>query len=227
MLTFKTRCWLCQLPLNIAAHGICSLCLAGLARRETLCPRCGLPSALSTIPCGRCQQKPPPWQQMVLVTDYRPPLSTLTRRLKYHGMWQLAPALSRLLLLSYLQARRERGMPAPDRVVIVPLHHRRQWQRGFNQADLLARPLARWLGKPYSPTLLHRIKATPAQQTLSAAARKRNLRRAFACTRRLEGETLLLVDDVITTGSTLTEVSRQLLAAGAACIQTLCLCRTL
>lgn len=227
MLTPGVRCWLCQLPLKIAAHGICSICCRTLLRPAALCPRCGLPAALPSIPCGRCQQKPPPWRQMIAVTDYRPPLSTLVQRLKYQGMWQLAPALARLMLLRYLQARRERGLSAAHRVVAVPLHHRRQWRRGFNQTQLLARPLARWLSCRTTAGLLRRVKNTPAQQTLTAGARRRNLRNAFVCTERLDGETILLLDDVITTGSTVAEISRLLLDAGAASVQVICLCRTL
>lgn len=227
MITPGARCWLCQLPLKIAAHGICSLCCRDVLRRAALCPRCGLPSAFSATPCGRCQQKPPPWQQMIQAADYRPPLSTLVQRLKYQGMWQLAPALARLMLLCYLRARRERGLPFPHRVVAVPLHARRQWRRGFNQTQILARPLARWLKCEASATLLRRVCNTPAQQTLSAGARRRNLRNAFVCTQRLDGETILLLDDVVTTGSTVAEISRLLLSAGAASVQVICLCRTL
>lgn len=99
--------------------------------------------------------------------------------------------------------------------------------KGFNQSDRLAKPLARWLQCPYSPELLKRTRNTRPQQSLSAVRRRRNLRNAFTCQQNPSGKHILLVDDVFTTGSTIGEVSRLLIAQGAKSIQVVCLCRTL
>ena len=84
MLTAHSLCWLCQMPLAIASWGICSRCASALLASEPLCPQCGLPAQSSTLPCGRCLQKPPPWQRLVTVNDYRPPLSGLIHQLKFN-----------------------------------------------------------------------------------------------------------------------------------------------
>ena len=119
MLTVPGLCWLCRMP--------------------------GLPATHSHLPCGRCLQKPPPWQRLVTVADYAPPLSLLIHQLKFSRRSEIASALSRLLLLEVLHARRTTGLQLPDRIISVPLWQRRHWRRGFNQSDLLCQPLSRWL----------------------------------------------------------------------------------
>ena len=227
MFNLSAHCWICQLPLVMPTQGICSFCSAACLLKPRVCPCCGLPSEHTTRACGRCIQKAPYWQQLIFVSDYQPPLRQLVHRLKYQGKWQIASALSRLMLLSYLYARRTRQLPKPDLITVVPLHHQRQWRRGFNQSDRLARPLARWLECAYFPDVITRTRKTKPQQSLNAIQRRRNLRNAFSCQQNLSGKHVLVVDDVLTTGSTMGEVSRLLLAQGAKSIQVVCLCRTL
>jgi ComF family protein len=101
--------------------------------------------------------------------------------------------------------------------VPVPLHWRRHWSRGYNQSAALAREIAAALGVEFAPGLLRRIRHTPQQSQPSAAARRENVKGAFRvqCSARLGGRTILLVDDVMTTGSTLAEASKTLKNAGA------------
>ncbi|BEH71065.1 hypothetical protein ETAR_01780 [Edwardsiella tarda] len=131
------------------------------------------------------------------------------------------------MLLSYLQARRHIPSMRPDLLLAVPLHRRRHWRRGYNQSAELARPLAHWLQADYRPHWLRRVRSTPPQQGLSAAERRRNLRGAFTCHPALTGRRVLLVDDVVTTGSTLSEISQRLIAQGVMSVEVICLCRTL
>ena len=138
-----------------------------------------------------------------------------------------APVLARLLLLRWLEAHRHGRVVRPHQVISVPLHRRRQWRRGYNQSDLLAVPLARWLGCGYQEDTLQRTRATPAQRALTAARRQRNLRDAFHCGQNLAGCHVALLDDVVTTGSTVAEICALLNRAGVASIQIWCLCRTL
>ena len=91
------------------------------------------------------------WQRLVFVGDYVAPLSQLVKRFKFHHAPELAPALARLMLLRWQLARREQYLNRPDLILAVPLHASRCWRRGYNQSDLLARPLARWLGCPIGP----------------------------------------------------------------------------
>jgi len=161
------------------------------------------------------------------VDDYVLPLSGLIHRLKFSGQIALALPLARLLLLAVLQARRTQSLPRVDMVVSVPLYPRRHWRRGYNQSDLLCRPLARWLGCRYPAFALKRIHATAIQHQLSARLRKRNLKNAFRLELPVKGLHIAIVDDVVTTGSTVAELSRLLLRSGAASVQVWCLCRTL
>jgi len=186
-----------------------------------------LPAGKARTPCGRCLQRPPPWQRLVFVGDYVAPLSQLVKKFKFHRTPELAPTLARLMLLRWQQARREQYLNRPDLILAVPLHASRCWRRGYNQSDLLARPLARWLGCAYQPAALRRVRKTALQQRLSASARRRNLQRAFACTVPVAGRHIALVDDVVTTGSTVAAIAALLRRQGAASVQIWCVCRTL
>ncbi|EPF6158253.1 DNA utilization protein GntX [Citrobacter sedlakii] len=227
MLTVPGLCWLCRMPLALSRWGLCSVCQRAMGHRVLLCPRCGLPCAHPTLPCGRCLQKPPPWQRLIMVNDYTPPLSTLIHQLKFSRRGEIAPALARLLLLSVLQARRQSGFIRPDRLISVPLWSRRHWRRGFNQSELLCRPLARWLNCPWDDRCVTRIRPTAPQHHLSARLRKRNLKNAFRLELPVKGLHMVVVDDVVTTGSTVGELAKLLLRNGAATVQVWCLCRTL
>ncbi|MCQ7058194.1 MULTISPECIES: DNA utilization protein GntX [Citrobacter] len=227
MLTVPGLCWLCRMPLTLGHWGICSVCTRATRRHINLCPQCGMPAAHTAIPCGRCLQKPPPWQRLVTVNDYVPPLSNLIHQLKFSRRSEIATALSRLLLLDVLLARRTSGLPLPDRIVSVPLWQRRHWRRGFNQSDLLCRPLAHWLGCDWDSQAITRVRATATQHHLSARLRKRNLKNAFRLELPVQGLHMVVVDDVVTTGSTVAEIAQLLLRNGAATVQVWCLCRTL
>jgi ComF family protein len=106
----------------------------------------------------------------------------------------------------------------PDLVVPVPLHWRRRWQRGYNQSAALAHGLASGLRLPCRPRALRRIRSTPMQTQQTPAARRHNLRGAFRAMPAVKDYSVLLVDDVLTTGSTVSEASRALLQAGARCV---------
>lgn len=226
MLAMPALCWLCRMPLQIARHGICSLCLRRLPPLPLLCPRCGLPAGSAKVACGRCQLKPPAWQALVCVNDYCPPFSLWVNQLKFSHITALRVMLARLLLLSWLNVYRRGGVPRPDLLLPVPLHRRRRWQRGFNQTVLLAAPLAHWLRCEWREGLSRKRRGA-LQHQLSARQRRTNLRGAFRLEMAVQGRHIALLDDVITTGSTVDEISRLLLAQGAASVQVWCLCRTL
>ena len=227
MLPIHSRCWLCRQPLRLMQQGICSYCLSTLPAKPCCCPVCGLPSGDPHQPCGRCLQKAPPWQALVFVADYRPPISTLVKNFKFQQTPALAPTLARLILLHWLQAHREQHLNRPEVILAVPLQDKRCWRRGYNQSDLLAQPLARWLGCEYRPAALRRIRATAPQQQLIARLRRRNLRGAFRCDDNLAGMHVALLDDVFTPGSTMADIATLLQKQGVASLQIWCVCRTL
>lgn len=149
---------------------------------------------------------------------YGGPLRDALRRLKYEGASEVAPALSHLLLEP---ARVFAGKVAF--VTVVPLHPRRLRERGYNQSALLARPLAAMLGASFAPTLVRRLRDTPAQVGRGSAERRVQLANAFAASPRARGRAVLVVDDVRTTGATLAAVCDVLSRRGAEPLYTLAL----
>ena len=227
MLAMPALCWLCLMPLNLARHGACSVCLRQLMQQRPDCPRCGLTSGRTGEVCRRCLKNSPPWQHLITVTRWQPPLKQLVNRLKFYRTTALAVMLARLILLRWLAEHRRGGLRRPDLLLSVPLHSYRAWRRGYNQLDDMAQLLAHWTRCRYLPQGLVRIRAGRVQHRLGALARRRNLRGAFRVRADVRGRHVALLDDVVTTGSTVAEISRMLLAAGAASVQIWCLCRTL
>jgi len=152
---------------------------------------------------------------------YAWPLIQLLLGYKSGGRPQLGRPLARLLS-DHLAADATLDV---DCVIPVPLHGQRLAQRGFNQAEQLARVLCRTRGLRLEKRAVRRIVATPSQQGLSRRARKANLRGAFAVERDLSGLRVLLVDDVMTTGTTLTVLAREVRKAGAAWVGAVALAR--
>lgn len=141
-------------------------------------------------------------------------------QLKYQNARHLAPVLVIEML------RGAPSLPSSDLIVPIPLHPARQARRGYNQAELLARELGDRLGIAVSPDCLRRVRDTPSQISLPAARRQTNVRDAFAIgPRSVAGLAVLLVDDVATTGSTLSEAARRLKGGGARRVDALVVAR--
>lgn len=178
------------------------------------CPRCSIPYNHPDTRgvCGDCQQHPPAFQRAIALYHYSPPVDHFIRELKFHRQLGLAR-----LLGERLASRLSSESARPDLIIPVPLHRNRLRERGYNQALEIARPLARVLGVPLDARCLIRKRATPPQAGLSLAARRRNLKDAFVVKhpQAVHGRCVALVDDVMTTGSTVQFASRALRAAGA------------
>jgi ComF family protein len=168
--------------------------------------------------CGACEplldRLPhlPSDSQRALYT-YGGPLAEAIARLKYRREPEVARALARLLVACV-----EPWRGRVDRVCVVPLSRRRLIERGYNQSALLARPVARALGVRFDPWLLRRVRETRSQVGAGPEERRSQLRGSFAAGKRACGQRVLVVDDVRTTGATLEEARRALLAAGATCV---------
>ncbi|MES2606294.1 MAG: ComF family protein [Pseudomonadota bacterium] len=142
---------------------------------------------------------------------YDPPLSDLITQFKYQRKLEAGRVLTGRLI-STLQ-HHYRAKPWPDLLIPVPLHPARLRERGYNQAALMGRDLSKALQIPLAVDAVHRHRATPAQQGLSARERRRNLRGAFAVNpdwKRASVQRIALIDDVVTTMSTVAEVAREL-----------------
>jgi ComF family protein len=207
-----------QLRLTIAHRASRVLAAALFPPR---CCLCSFPGAsLDLDLCAFCHADFPwehePLPGAVVALRYAPPADELIRDLKYRG----TAAHARVLGVLLAQAVTERGEPLPKLLLPVPLHDTRLRERGFNQAAALARYAGRMLGIPAAPRALKRERDTPSQTSLSMEERHRNVRGAFAVNGARARRSLLgaghvaVVDDVMTTGSTLAEVKCALLAAG-------------
>lgn len=212
-----STCALC----GINPGDLCVNCRRELPWIEAGCARCGIPLPYAAI-CGRCLRRPPVFSRCISPLGYEAPVSHLISAFKYRHNFHYGRILS-----DQLAARlyREAELGA-DCLVPVPLHWRRRWTRGFNQAEIIADELSRALRLPLDTHSLRRSRAAAPQQSLNAVARRRNLRGAFTCDDGLRGRHIALIDDVVTTATTAGEIARTLLAAGAASVQVWCLART-
>lgn len=203
---------------RVLEHGaLCGACWTGLDMiAAPYCCRCGLPfevDAGANAMCGNCMKSPPEFDWARAAVCYEGLGRDLVLKLKHGNVGAGVPVLGSLMAAV---------VPTDsniDIVVPVPLHRWRLLGRRFNQSQLLAASIGPRLGAPVDPFLLERHRATPSQGTLGRKQRDRNVRGAFRVAPKaaaaLEGKTVLLVDDVLTTGATANACARALKRAGA------------
>ncbi len=206
---FDSNCLLCGcLAKNKTC--LCNDCLNELPFILHACPTCGIPVAENNLRCGQCMSDPPPFHQAVSVLHYVAPVDYLIKRMKYHNQLEITALMAELLL----DRLRNQNIDLPELIIPVPLHIERLQQRGYNQAVELARPLSRALKIPVNLTSCIRQRNTKAQFELTPQERKTNLKGAFAIVHPLKVKHVALIDDIMTTGSTLRELSQLLLQSG-------------
>ena len=189
---------------------------------DAICVRCGIPAAVRCT-CAACRPLPPgPLCGMRGAVRYQGPVRFAIHAFKYRGMTDLAAPLA-----GYLVAYLEAYPLAVDYLVPVPLHEERLAFRGYNQSELLATTLGKARGLPVRTDLIARTRHTQPQVQLKARQRRTNMHEAFAPLQAgcLRGETVLLIDDVGTTGSTLNACAVALQEAGAGDIWALTVAR--
>jgi len=190
-------CERCRARVELIAPPVCRRCGCALPR-EGLCDRCrALPSSLDGI---------------VAVAVFADPLRQAIHALKYENNTALAAPLGSMMA----ELWRRGGTPQADLILPVPLHTRRQAERGYNQSRLLARVLGRGVGVPVDEHMLIRQRHTLPQVDLGFAERQQNVEGAFACRGDVRGKTVVVVVDVCTTGATLEACAAALRAGGAA-----------
>ena len=161
--------------------------------------------------CGRCLRHPPRFDAAYCPFLYDYPLDHLIRGLKYHGRVAQGRLLGNLLAR---EIGSQRTAPLPQLLIPVPLAQRRFRQRGYNQAIELGRCIERQLGIPMRADVMERTRETLEQAGLARGARRRNIKNAFALLRLPSVPHVAIVDDVVTTGSTVNEMSRVLKRVG-------------
>ena len=201
-LVMPLRCVFCGTKTTEIERFICEGCERDLQRAPSPPPAAGSPLEFDVAPVA-----------------YAFPVDAAVKALKFRRRLYYAPGLTQLLLTALHE------LPGDiDAVQAVPLHWRRRWFRGFNQAVEIGRPIANRLGVPML-TAVRRVRATPFQSGLSARERASNLKSAFLVRGSLQYAHVLIVDDVITTGSTMRQIARVLKSAGVEKVSALAVAR--
>lgn len=216
----------CRVCARWPSQPLCEQCITRFAQPQTRCPRCAIAtlSGQGHAPCTDCTREPPPLARCVAAVDYAFPWSRCIAEFKFQGDAGWAAALAQLMRHAPWA---EDLIEQSHQVLPIPLSDARLRERGFNQSLLLARAIA--AGKTDARLLL-RVADARVQHALARRERLHNLQQAFALepTRavQVQGQHLLLVDDVMTTGATLHAAARVLLDGGAASVSALVLART-
>lgn len=197
------RCVFCGTKTTEVERYICEGCEGDLQSIPSPPPAAGSPLEFEVAPVA-----------------YAFPIDAAVKALKFRRRLYYAPGLAQLLLAALHE------LPGDiDAVQPVPLHWRRRWFRGFNQSVEIGRPIAKRRGVPML-TAVRRVRATPFQSGLSARERASNLKSAFLVRGSLQYAHVLIIDDVITTGSTMRQIARVLKSAGVDKVSALAVART-
>lgn len=211
-------------PISLAP--ICAECEADFFSLDIRrCERCAIALSAASVSaiCGRCLANPPHFDATLTLADYVSPVDGMVVALKFNARLDLANLFGRLLA----QRLPSQLINTQNTLIIpVPLAFERLRQRGFNQSHHIARAFAAAINQRVVVDRLFRVRHTPPQQSLALKERRRNVRGAFAAEGALEGQCIYVVDDVMTSGSTLDEIAQALKHAGAARVVNLIVART-
>ncbi len=220
--TIKHSCTLCG---NSSSMRICPDCINYFASPQYACQQCALPLKHHALLCGACLKKPPIYDDIYSPYLYQAPLSHLLNDYKHREHNHTGRGLSELFCESISSHYQRQHLSLPEWVVPVPLHWRQQWQRGFNQSFLFSQTISQNLGVRHFPHA-KRVFATPMQKQLTRKQRLQNLRGCFKINKSLNGQSIAIVDDVMTTGATVNTLAKALKQAGAGKVTVWVLART-
>jgi len=221
---YPARCLLCQ-TLTGEKAAICESCYQALPWNTNSCSQCALPLAhplnmtteTSTILCGRCQRQTPYYDCSYSIFRYEGDVVQMVHQLKFQQNLVYSKLMATMFsenISERLNASASASVCIPDCLLPVPLHKKRLRQRGFNQSIELARTLSKNLNITLNIGDLMRVRATVSQSGLDARQRKKNIRAAFALREGFSASHVAIIDDVVTTGSTVNEIAKLLKASG-------------
>lgn len=220
-LRLPALCVLCH-QFHQSRLAVCTECIAMFTPLGFCCQQCANPLFDTSYPlCGQCIKTPPYFDSALVAHRFEEPLRGLLHQFKYNSSLYLTSFLGQLML----NAERN-TMTTPDCLMPVPMHKQRLKMRGFNQAAVLARFLSRRLNIPCDMTSCVKIANTSPQADLDGEQRRKNLRNAFACP-PLSYQHVILIDDLLTTGSTANELAYTLKKSGVERVDIWCCARTI
>ena len=205
-----TVCHCCSAVNEHRIPNLCDSCWQKLPWLSNRCASCAIPLETDNSVCGQCLNSPPSFDRTTAAVCYKAPISSMINRLKHNQDLSCASTLADVFIRNI-----DESTQRPDVIIPMPLHWRRQFTRGFNQSDCLARCIGKRLSIQVSTKMLRRVKHSAPQQGLNRKQRLKNLDNCFRA-RAIETDVkIALFDDVITTGATMEIAARALKSAGA------------
>lgn len=222
MKLFTSLCLICDANTTSSTLPLCNDCLHELPANLHTCEQCGLTlENTNSSRCGKCQTAPPAYDKTITPYVYNHAIKHLIIELKFKKK------LINAYLLGKLLAQAAHKNTLPDFLLPVPLHKSRLRKRGFNQAMELCHVLSKELSIPILSQLITKTKATTPQSDLSAEQRKQNLHASFRLVKSPPTGSIAIIDDVITTGTTVNEITKLLKNSGTTQVQAWACARTL
>ena len=220
LLHLKTPCALCR-RLHHGKFSVCTFCENALIPLGPACKHCATPLfETNLLVCGHCIKQKPPLDYVFAAYRFEEPLRTLLHDFKYREGLHLTKFLTSLMQTSLIDNTYQTECLIP-----IPAHKKRLQERGFNQAMVLAKHLAKHMQRPCLSSHIQKIIDTPSQAKLDAPARRRNLQNTFKL-KTIPYKHVTLIDDLITTGSTANELAFQLKAQGVERVDLWCIAKT-
>ena len=182
---------------------MCDDCLDWLPWIKNACPQCGAHHATPNSPCGYCTLNTYHFDSVHALFEYEKPISQMMHQLKFKKNLMMANLMGKL----WIHSMNDNQLKKPDLIIPVPLHVNRLKKRGYNQALEIIRPVSHFYRIPIDTKACIRIKDTQSQTNLTANKRSRNLRNAFALTKSINEDRVVIFDDVMTTGATVNEIA--------------------
>jgi ComF family protein len=226
MSIFCGTCVLCGLSSGRSLD-ICMECEAELPWIQYACHQCGEPfDTKDNTKCGDCLKQHPPFDKTIALFYYKKPIDNFITALKFADKLIYARILGDLLTVKLMKYYHNNSYKLPEIIIPVPLHHQRLRERGYNQALEIARLIAKKLRIVIDYKSCRRIKHTQAQALLPFKERKKNLIKAFTVKHNFKAKHIAIIDDVVTTGSTVSALSKVMRKQGVQTIDIWCCART-
>jgi len=212
---FPETCLICKKTYqNAPSNCLCSTCHTQLLYLDQHCSLCGFALPKHTDHCGRCLTQPPAYDHYFCAFQYQSVIRDLICQFKYSGRPELAKPLAAL----FMHELHAKDIGLPDLIIPVPMHLNKLRQRGFNQSALLAKQLSKKMAIPYSDKIIKKHQHTPPQAELNHKQRLNNIKGSFVINKSLHAKNVAIIDDVVTTGATMHEMTKILRKSGVNCI---------